>query len=350
MTSLRSRSLHGTKPPRLDHEDALDEVVRLALELVRRDPLGQICREHFSTVGGQLRARLTLSAAEALAVPREAAVAWAVTCELLHNATLIHDDLQDRDPSRRGRPAVWKRHGDAQAINAGDLLLTLPYRAIELVSVEPGVRWSLTSALAERAEQTVRGQALEMTLLERRPWTRDEYDAAASGKTGALLALPIEGMAVVAGIDRDTTRAVGDAFRDLGLLYQLQDDVVDLYGDKQRGPRGSDVRQGKVTALVVEHVRLHPEDTDWLCEILSCPASLTSPEDVDAVAARFDESGAVAAVLQRALDQSDAVLSRSVLGSTPQLLALAQRLAARCLQPIESLLSERFVKVHADSN
>ena len=121
------------RPPRkaLWSDEGLDDVERLMLELCsgeRLDRLGAILWEHVNTGGKRLRARLALASCQALGGTREQAVAWAAACELLHNATLIHDDLQDGDEVRRGREALWVRHGAAQAINAGDLALMLPYR------------------------------------------------------------------------------------------------------------------------------------------------------------------------------------------------------------------------------
>src|SRR5215211_7540453 len=75
------------------------------------EPAGAMVRRHLATGGKRIRARLALAAMEALDEPREAGVAWAAACELLHNATLVHDDLQDGDRVRRGRPTVWALHG-----------------------------------------------------------------------------------------------------------------------------------------------------------------------------------------------------------------------------------------------
>ena len=87
----------------------------------RLDRLGPIVRQHLETGGKRLRARLALAATEALGHQRADAISWAAACELLHNATLIHDDVQDGDRVRRGEPTVWVRHGIPQAINAGEI-------------------------------------------------------------------------------------------------------------------------------------------------------------------------------------------------------------------------------------
>ena len=85
-------------------------------------------------------------------------VPWAAAVELLHNATLIHDDIQDGDQVRRGQPTTWVRHGQAQAINAGDLLLMLPL-ALSQLQTSDSVRWQLSWRLADQAASIVRGQS-----------------------------------------------------------------------------------------------------------------------------------------------------------------------------------------------
>ena len=89
---------------------------------------------------------------------------WAAACELVHNATLIHDDIQDGDRVRRDQPTTWVRHGVGQAINAGDLLLMLPFTLLSEIDAFPVAKWRLSEALARAAEQTVRGQSSEMDL------------------------------------------------------------------------------------------------------------------------------------------------------------------------------------------
>jgi hypothetical protein len=115
--------------------DVEDAMSRLAVG-TRLERSGHMVQEHLATGGKRLRSRLALSAIEAMGGTREHGVGWAAACELVHNATLIHDDLQDGDRVRRGNPTTWVRHGAAQAINAGDLLLMLPFLAIEAVPAE----------------------------------------------------------------------------------------------------------------------------------------------------------------------------------------------------------------------
>ncbi|HEX2188284.1 MAG TPA: lycopene cyclase family protein [Longimicrobiaceae bacterium] len=304
------------------------------------EPAGSMVRAHLAAGGKRIRARLALAALEALDEPREAGVAWAAACELLHNATLVHDDLQDGDRVRRGHPTVWALHGMPQAVNAGDLLLMLPYLALEGLDAGPDRRWTLALALAGHAAAVVRGQAAELAL---GPWSEagwPEYRAIAEGKTGALFQLPVEGAAVLAGRPADEARRLAGPFRALGLLFQLQDDVLDLFGDKGRGAPGSDLREGKTSALVVEHLALHPADAPWLRALLAAPRCETPQAEVELAMERFRTGGALARVLARIDDAAAEAVRSPALAEEPGLRRLAAELAAVALLPIEGARRE----------
>jgi geranylgeranyl diphosphate synthase type I len=343
------RSLSPTEVPWIDAApspepaprtaDPLESVKALMLQLAtgeRFERLGAIVQEHLLTGGKMLRARLAMMATEGLGGRAEDGVAWGAACELLHNATLIHDDLQDGDEVRRGKFSVWVRHGQGQAINAGDLLLMLPYVALEHVPTDGATRWELTRAIASRAEATVRGQSLEMTLLSTGRWDWDSYSAAAGGKTSALFCLPVQGAALIAGRSPAAAAEFGDAFQRLGLLFQMQDDVVDLFGDKGR-ERGGDIREGRVSALVVEHASRHPSERRWLGQLLGRPRDETTDAHVREVADRFRRGGALEGVLQRIAEVRDALAHDPRLASEPALRAVTAELTERCLRPLATV-------------
>lgn len=313
-------------------DDALAEVEetmgRLAVG-TRLERSGHMVQEHLTTGGKRMRARLALASVEALGGTRARGVGWAAACELVHNATLIHDDLQDGDRVRRGHPTTWVRHGAAQAINAGDLLLMLPFLALDAVEAEGEVKWGLSRAIAKRAEGTVRGQSLELDLLGGRRTDWDTWLRATEGKTGALLALPVEGAALLAGLAPASAARIAQEFVRIGVLFQIADDVIDLYGDKGRGERGSDLREGKVSALVVEHLRLHPADAPWLLGVLDAPRDATAAADVTAAIERFRAGGALAATLARFDALADAVLTAPLLRAIPDLQAIALELVSQ---------------------
>jgi geranylgeranyl diphosphate synthase type I len=337
---------HGHRPgavavsAALRSEAALCEVEAAMLQLAgggARDFAGRMAREHLLGGGKRLRARLALASLEVLGGERHDGVAWAAACELLHNATLVHDDLQDGDTTRRGRPTCWTLHGPAQAVNAGDLLLMLPFLALERVPASPDRRLALSFALARHAAATARGQSAEMCLAAEGRFGWDDYLAAVEGKTGALFQLPVEGAALLAGRASPDARTLAEAFRGLGTLFQLQDDVLDLYGEKGRGAAGSDLREGKVSALVVEHLSRHPEDEAWLRALLTLPRERTPQKEVERAMERFRAGGALEGVLARINRAAWEVASSPVLADEPGLAELAWELVCVALAPIGHL-------------
>jgi geranylgeranyl diphosphate synthase type I len=329
--------------------EALGDVEGLMQRLAaggRLDRLGLILQEHLATGGKRLRARLALGAVECMGAERSVGVGWAAACELLHNATLIHDDLQDRDRMRRGHPAAWARHGAAQAINAGDLALMLPTLAIDQVPVEAGVKWYLSRCLASHAERVARGQAFELELLPRRRVKWSAYAQAASAKTAALFSLPVEGAALCAGRSQERAHALAEAFAPIGLLFQIQDDVLDLYGDKGRSEVGCDLREGKVSALVSEHLRLHPAEAPSLLTLLSMPRDETPAEGVEHYIREFVDGGALAAVWQRMHAIEEAIDASVVLEQEPRLHALALELVCLAVAPIAHTVPNLAGRMH----
>ena len=322
----------------------LDEVEALMTSLAapvtegKADLAGDMVSEHLASGGKRLRARLTLATAAALGAAGGDAVAWAAAVELLHNATLIHDDIQDGDRTRRGRPTLWARYGTAQAINAGDLLLMLPFMAVAEASLD--ARAPLSANLASHAIATVRGQVDELDLLPSGKLDGGAYRRAICGKTGALFALATSGAAIIAGRSPQQAERIGDAFVPIGVLFQLQDDVLDLYGDKGRDLPGCDLYEGKVSALVVAHLARRPNDRIALLRLLRTPREQTSPEDVAAFIDAFRESGALADVI----DTIEAIASRVAehrgLAGDPALQALASELTKLALSPIAHLLHD----------
>lgn len=323
-------------------EEEIEAVERALLRVAvgdRLDRAGLMATEHLATGGKRVRARLALATARVFRVDPAEAISWAAAVELLHNATLVHDDIQDGDHLRRGRPTVWARHGVAQAINTGDLLLMLPWLAVAEIPAPEKVRFRLAHALADRAARTVRGQVDEMELLGSRKLDRRSYLRAALGKTGQLLALPVEGAALLAGRSPEAARALAAPFEDLGLLFQLQDDVVDLFGDKGREAPGADLREGKVSALVVAHLERNPDDRAWLLAILDAERDATSSADVHEAMRRFRRDGALPEVLAWIETLAVRVAAAPELVDHPELQALARQMTSLVLAPLSHLRS-----------
>lgn len=295
------------------------------------DLVGSLAAEHLATGGKRMRARLCLELCAALGVGEDAAVGWAAAVEMLHNATLVHDDIQDGDAVRRGQPTVWARHGVPQAINAGDLMLMLPIsRLVARLPVDEATRWRLAEALTRSAEAIVRGQGDDLSLRER--VTRDpeldpveEVLACAERKTAALFSLCAEGAALLAGRAPEEARREAAPLVAVGIAFQLVDDIVDGYGDKGRKAPGNDVREGKISVLFAEHLALHPAERRWLLGILALSREDTRDRQVADVLDRVAHGGALDASLALVSDLAAEVRGAEPGPLTPVALAWLER-------------------------
>ena len=185
----------------------------------------------------------------------------AVAIELLHNFTLIHDDIEDRDRTRRGRPTLWAVWGEAQAINAGDALFTLAYRSLFNLQTTP-VPTDIVLRAAKRYTDVIlhitEGQHLDLSFEGESQVDMSAYLSMIQGKTAALLGLSCELGGMLAGAPEARLAALWDFGVELGLAFQMQDDWLGLWGDPaQTGkPVGSDLRNHKKT-LPILHGMAH---------------------------------------------------------------------------------------------
>ena len=313
----------------------IDEGIRALIQQHADDFCGDILQEHLDTGGKRLRAKLTLQLAELLHIDPHDGLQWALAVELLHNATLIHDDIQDGDRTRRNRPTTWTLHGVPQAINAGDLGLMLPYQCIENMNVTDNIRWRLAQTLSKHSVTTVCGQSLEMTLLSNRDFTLASYTTAALGKTGAFFGLPMEGVAQLAQLPKDDCCQLVELFSQIGLLFQMQDDILDCFGNKGR-KQGADICEGKVSFLVVEHLYLFPADKDMFIEILE-DCSPTSEEIIEQCIDMFLKHGALDLALKEIALLEHQLCNSSILLEYPKLHLLVHGLLDTIMDPIQHL-------------
>ncbi|MFF3514304.1 family 2 encapsulin nanocompartment cargo protein polyprenyl transferase [Streptomyces sp. NPDC002573] len=203
--------------------------------------------------GKAIRPALVLTAAQALGGRRSTAVRAAAAVELIHNFTLLHDDVMDRDTTRRHRPTAWTVFGDADAILAGDALQAL---ALGLLAEDPHPASGAAAArLAACVVELCAGQQADTAMERRGPHevTLEEVLTMAEAKTGALLGCACALGALYAGADDADVEAL-DAFgREAGLAFQLIDDVIGIWGDPSRTgkPAGADLMARKKSLPVV---------------------------------------------------------------------------------------------------
>lgn len=187
-----------------------------------------------SASGKRIRPLLCLLSCAAAGGEWEQALPMAAAIELLHNFSLIHDDIQDNSPLRRGRPTLWVKWGEAQAINAGDAMFTLAHLApheLTARGISPAVALAALKDFDLTCLKLTHGQYLDMSFEGRQHITANEYLEMIEAKTSVLIAAAAKVGALLAGADEARVNHFYEYGRNLGLAFQVQDDLLGIWGD-----------------------------------------------------------------------------------------------------------------------
>lgn len=301
--------------------------------------LGAMCRYHLETGGKRLRALLPLLVADYLACDATKVIALGAACEMLHNATLVHDDVQDGDQLRRGRETVWRHFGTSRAINLGDAMFYYAVLLAQRIDVPGAQRDKLVRMLLLETLRVIDGQEREFALRANDQPTLAEYFAMVEAKTSRLFALPMVGAGEILGQASEVVAGLSEAARHLGVLFQVQDDVLDLYGDKGRDQIGSDIAEGKRSILAVHALECgHPQDADSLLRVLNKDRAETDSTDVSTVMGIFERTGSLAFAIEEMHARKEQALA-SVRGlDGAGLIAMVAGLCEVVLDPIKELV------------
>ncbi|MEV8427400.1 polyprenyl synthetase family protein [Streptomyces sp. HUAS 31] len=246
--------------------------------------------------GKAVRPALALLSAEVTGAAPEVGIPGAVAVELVHNFSLLHDDLMDGDEQRRHRDTVWKVHGPAQAILVGDAMFALANEVLlELGTVEAG---RATRRLTTATRALIDGQAQDISYEHRDRVGVEECLEMEGNKTGALLASASSIGAVLAGADDHTADTLEKYGYHLGLAFQAVDDLLGIWGDPVSTGKQtwSDLRQRKKSLPVVAALAAGGPASERLGEILAADAKSSdfenfSEEEFAARAALIEEAG-----------------------------------------------------------
>ncbi|MEU6569956.1 family 2 encapsulin nanocompartment cargo protein polyprenyl transferase [Streptomyces parvulus] len=244
--------------------------------------------------GKAIRPALVLTAAAALggAAARQSAVRAAAAVELIHNFTLLHDDVMDRDTTRRHRPTAWTVFGDADAILTGDAVQALGMR---LLATDPHPASAAAAVrLADCVMELCEGQHTDTAMERRAPdeVTLDETLAMAEAKTGALLGCACALGGLYAGAAEEDVEAL-DAFgRQAGLAFQLIDDVIGIWGDPRHTgkPAGADLAVRKKSLPVVAALTSGTPAAAELAALYAAPYD-EEKEDLERTALAVERAG-----------------------------------------------------------
>ncbi len=212
----------------------------LAASVAGEGVLGEATAFHLASGGKAWRARLALDCGQALDLGRPDRIGLALTCELIHQASVVHDDIQDKATTRRGRSSVAARFGPAIALCVGDHLLMSAFGQLSALSENAALARLFGGAVSQMAAAQAEefGPALWTTMT----WPR--YVSLIEGKAGAMLVLPVAGAAVLAGLPATDVDLACRAARILGVAYQAGDDVADLAADLAQGALNGVIARG----------------------------------------------------------------------------------------------------------
>jgi geranylgeranyl diphosphate synthase type I len=246
----------------LDARDLVGPALRAAVEQLPSPLIRQVAGYHLGWLdergderagdsGKALRPALAVLSARAVSAPAGVAVPAAIAVELVHNFSLLHDDLMDGDTERRHRATAWALYGDSAAILAGDALLALAQQVLFEVEGERALQAS--RRLTHATQELIRGQVEDLAFERRGDVTTAEVLSMVAGKTAALLACSAALGAVLAGAPPAAVAAL-DAFgHELGMAFQLVDDLLGIWGRPEvtGKPVLADLRSRKKSVPVV---------------------------------------------------------------------------------------------------
>ncbi len=256
--------------------------------------------------GKRLRPLLCLLVFEALAGMPQRALPAAAAIELLHNFTLIHDDIEDQDPARHHRPTVWSVWGVPQAINAGDGMYAVSRLAVQRLrklGFPPERILDFASLMDQTCVRVCEGQFLDISFESRTDVTADRYRIMAARKTGALFGASAQSAAMLASDEpavRDQLARFGEEF---GQAFQAHDDLLGIWASTERTGKiemNDLVKRKKTLPVVLAFERASPRVRAQLDELFAPQAPLPA-ENVDRIRAILDDLG-VRSMLEREIE------------------------------------------------
>lgn len=238
-----------------------------------------------SAGGKRLRPSLTFLCGHLLGAGEEQALQVALAVELLHSASLLHDDLIDDADTRRGSEAAFRRYGNVVSVMSGDFMLA---KVLGLLARSDSARF--TELMAHTAAAICEGEVLQFQVASLQDYSFGNYRRIIEGKTAALIATACQGVGVLAGASEEQLAALGSYGMAYGRAFQMQDDYLDLLGHESTlgKPVGGDLREGKATYPVL--VLLIEDKSDEAHAILTRRA--TRDGDVARMAELVVEHGA----------------------------------------------------------
>jgi len=295
----------------------VEEKLCSALSKTKVDRL-RLAMLHLIEGGGKrLRATLPRIVGEALGNAHEGHDDVGAALEVIHNFTLVHDDIMDDDDVRRGRPAVHKEFDVPTAINAGDAMLAVGF---EILANSSGIEMKdiahVVLTVGKMVRKVSEGQQLDIAFENEENVGIADYLEMIDGKTAVMFQTAAELGALLAGADEDTIEACSIWGREVGMCFQLMDDLLDILSEDDTigKPKGSDIAQGKKTLIALHALEQSGEGLQTFLEVFG-KGDKVSKFDIERAIEALEELGSIKNA--RAMAEHHHAAANNALASLP---------------------------------
>ena len=295
----------------MDHTEKMKELVKEVDQAILRyvehgkhEKLIKAMRHYPEAGGKRMRPVMAILTAEAVGGRGKEALPFGCALEIIHNFTLVHDDVIDQDPVRRGKPAVHIAFDIPTAIIAGDALFARAYEILADIDVDGEAVRRLLRSVSNTVFLVAEGQQMDVDNEERAEVSREEYLDMVEKKTAVLFACAAEGGAIIGRGTEERISSMKEYARLLGIGFQIWDDVLGIKGDaKKTGkPVGSDIRNGKRTLIVVDALERLEKDPRKNVLNTALGNANASDEAVHAAIQLLEDIGSIEQARRFALD------------------------------------------------
>lgn len=303
----------------------------------------EMIRYQLETGGKRIRPTIVLGVHRAFDGHDEKALSFAAAVEIIHNASLVHDDIQDRDEYRRGKYAAWKKYSTDQAINLGDILFTLAFEVFMKRPLAEKTKLEIIRLTMRAVGELVNGQVREIVFRHADEVSVDDYLGMVKGKTGSLFRLASKG-AFVLTENGSAGSCVEDLSRlgsHLGNMFQVRDDIIDIFGLKEGRVPGCDVMEGKISILTsISLSRLNKAGKRNLIEMLSGPREKKDESVVEKVSNIYRETDAFREAYEVYEKEREKLFSIPVIKDNERLGAFISEIIDYISVPLDKLSKE----------
>ena len=284
------------------HKEVVEGIIQGNLSKIQQERLRGAMSHLFTGGGKRLRAIMPRLVGDAVGNGHQGHYTLGACIEIIHNFTLVHDDIMDQDPIRRGLDAVHVAYDDPTAINAGDAMLALGFEMLADSShIEDSQLRHVVSAIGQMVRHVAEGQQEDFEFEERDSVSEDEYISMIAGKTSAMFETCAETGAILAGADSETVANMANWGLNLGLCFQIMDDYIDMTSDTETlgKPAGSDIVQGKRTLIAI-HALESGAELPTFHKLFGTESTDTS--ELDIAVQELNDNGSIQYALDRAME------------------------------------------------